>query len=89
VDNLQNTIEHSVPCINITGNNDYIQALDNNIQAVVTGGKTPEKAMQDAAAEWEKITDRIGRDKQIAALQAQVAAWPTIVDEPTIKMSAG
>ena len=87
VDNLQNTIKHSVPCINMSGNNDYVIALDNEIQAVITGKKTAAQAVKDAAAEWEKITDRIGRDKQIAALKFQVDAWPTLTETPTIKSS--
>jgi multiple sugar transport system substrate-binding protein len=87
VDNLQNTIKHSVPCINMSGNNDYVIALDNEIQAVITKKKTAAEAVKAAAAEWEKITERIGRDKQIAALKFQVDAWPTVTDTPTIKSS--
>ena len=85
VDNLQDTIVHSVPCINMSGNNDYIQAWDDNFQAVVGGKKTAAQAVKDAAAEWEKITDRVGRDKQIAALQGQLCSWPTVDRTPTIK----
>ena len=87
VDNLQNTITHSVPCINMANNNDYVQAWDDNFQAMVGGKKTAAQAVKDAAAEWEKITDRVGRDKQILALQSQVSAWPTVTETPTIKSS--
>ena len=34
-----------------------------------TGKQTAAEAVKKAAAEWEKITDHIGRDKQILALQ--------------------
>ena len=85
MENLQNTIEHSVPCINMSGNNDYVIALDNEIQAVYTGKKTAAQAVKEAAAEWEKITDRIGRDKQILALQSEAVSWSTVTDTPTIK----
>jgi hypothetical protein len=34
--------------------------------------------MADTAAAWEKITNRIGRGKQIAAIKANRAAWPKI-----------
>jgi multiple sugar transport system substrate-binding protein len=84
MDNLKATIEHSVPCINMAGNNDYIQSWDNHFQAVVTGKETAAQAVKAAAAEWEKVTDRVGRDKQIAALQGQLASWPTITDTPKI-----
>ena len=68
----------------MNGTNEYIQAWDNNFQAVVAGKKTAEQAMKDAAAEWEKITDRLGREKQIAALQGQLASWPKATETPTI-----
>ncbi len=41
--------------------------------------------MKDTAKEWEKITNRLGREQQIAAIVAERRAWPTIVDTPTIK----
>lgn len=78
------SIEHAVPPINLNGTNEYVNALDTNLQAVMTGQKSAEQAMKDAAAEWEKITDRLGRDKQVTALKAQATAYPTTTDEPTI-----
>ena len=41
--------------------------------------------MKDAATEWNKITDRLGRDKQVAAVSAQMAAYSTVVDTAKIK----
>jgi multiple sugar transport system substrate-binding protein len=87
VENLNETIVRSVPCVNMSGNNDYIIAWSDNFQAVASGKKTSAQAMKDSAAEWEKITERIGRDKQIAALQGQLASWPTVFDTPKIKSS--
>ena len=83
VDSYKVSIPHSVPPININGTNEYVAALETQLQAVMTGQTTPEEAMKNAAAEWEQITDRLGRDKQIAALKAQAGAWPTVVDTPT------
>lgn len=79
------SIEHSVPPINLNGVNEYVSALETNLQTVMTNQKSAEQAMKDAAAEWEKITERLGRDKQITALQAQVPAYPSVIDEPKIK----
>ena len=79
------SIEHSVPPLNLNGASEYETALDNNLQAVLTGKKTAEQAMADAAAEWNDITDRLGREKQIEAIKAQVAAHSTVVDTPTIQ----
>ena len=81
------TIEHSVPPIALNGANEYVNALDENLQSAMTGGKTAEQAMEDTAAKWEEITDRLGRDKQIEAMKAMAATYPTIVEEPTIKSS--
>jgi multiple sugar transport system substrate-binding protein len=84
VPTMTSSIEHSVPPFNLNGASEYEQALDDNVQAVIAGQKTAEQAMEDAEAQWEEITDRIGRDKQIAAIDAQLAAWPTVTDTPTI-----
>jgi multiple sugar transport system substrate-binding protein len=84
VPTMTSSIEHSVPPFNLNGASEYEQALDDNVQAVIAGQKTAEQAMEDAEAQWEEITDRIGRDKQIAAIAAQLAAWPTVTDTPTI-----
>jgi multiple sugar transport system substrate-binding protein len=74
------SIEHAVPPININGTNEYVLALDENLQAAMTGQKSAEKAMEDTAAAWEQITDRLGRDRQIAQLQAQLAGWSEITE---------
>jgi multiple sugar transport system substrate-binding protein len=79
------SIEHSVPPLNLNGASEYETSLDTNVQAVIAGKKTSEQAMADCEAEWEKITDRIGREKQVAAIAAQMAAFSTVVDEPKIK----
>jgi multiple sugar transport system substrate-binding protein len=84
VPTMTGSIERSVPPLNLNGASEYETALDTNVQAVIAGQKTAEQAMADCEAEWEKITDRLGRDKQIEAIQAQVAAYSTVVDTPTI-----
>ena len=85
VPTMVSSIEHSVPPLNLNGASEYETALDNNVQAVIAGKKTAEQAMADAAAEWEKITDRLGRDKQIEVIAAQAAAYSTVVDTLTIQ----
>ncbi len=83
---LRNSIERAVPPIAMNGAGEYETALDNELQAVMAGTKTAQQAMSDAAAEWEKITDRLGRDIQIETLQGLEAGYPTITDTPTIVM---
>jgi multiple sugar transport system substrate-binding protein len=65
------------PIAAIHGATAYTQALDTNLQKALTKQSSPEKAMADTAAAWEKITNRFGRDKQAAALKAGLEAWPT------------
>jgi multiple sugar transport system substrate-binding protein len=79
------SIKHSGAPINIPGVTEYVSALDTNLQEALTGHKTPEQAMKDTAAAWEKITDAKGRAKQIEAIKAAMKAFSTIVDTPKIK----
>jgi hypothetical protein len=74
-----------VPPLNLNGASEYETALDNNLQALIAGQKTVEEAMADAATEWNEITDRLGREKQVEVIAGQVAAYSTVVDTPTIQ----
>ena len=38
----------------------------------MSGAKTPQQALDDTAAAWEQITDRLGRDKQLKAYQEAI-----------------
>ncbi len=78
------SIKRSSPPIILPGVIEYRTALDTALQQALAGQKTPQQAMKDCAAEWNKITERIGRDKQIKAVRATRPAWPKIVDTPTI-----
>jgi multiple sugar transport system substrate-binding protein len=79
------SIKRSSPPINLPGVTEYRTALDTALQQALAGQKSAKQAMQDCSEEWNKITDRKGRDKQIKAVKAARAAWPTVVDKPTIK----
>ena len=58
--------------ITIPGAGEYYQAFDAAVARAVSGELKPAKALDLAAAEWEKITDRLGRDKQIAYYKASL-----------------
>jgi hypothetical protein len=58
---------------------EYTQALDTELQKVLSKQTSPEAAMAAAASAWEKITNRRGRSKQVTALKAQQAAWPKVL----------
>jgi multiple sugar transport system substrate-binding protein len=81
------SLERSCPPIMIPGVFEYQQILDTNLQEALTGRKTPEEAMADTEKEWEKVTERIGRDETKKAIKANRGAWPKdIYDEITIKV---
>jgi multiple sugar transport system substrate-binding protein len=80
VDMLKQIIPRTAPELSgIRGANEYLQALDINLQKALSKQMSPEAAMQSTEQAWERITNRLGREKQVAALKAGVAAWPKIV----------
>jgi len=50
--------------ITIPGAGEYYRAIDEYAYKALMGEMEPQEAMNKAAAEWEKITNRIGREKQ-------------------------
>ena len=52
---LQNILEDAEPLPSVVGGNQMIQALGTNLSQAVTGEKSPEGAISDAAAELEQI----------------------------------
>ena len=55
----------------IPGSDRYYAAFDRGVRAALAGEKTPEAAMGEVAEEWNRITDSIGRQKQINAMQRE------------------
>jgi hypothetical protein len=51
----------------IPGVDEYLAALDDAIDDFRYGGAEPQITLDEVAAKWEAITDRLGRDKQRAA----------------------
>lgn len=50
--------------ITIPGAGEYYQAIDKYAYKALMGEMKPQEAMNKASAEWENITDKIGREKQ-------------------------
>jgi multiple sugar transport system substrate-binding protein len=85
IDSIQATAEITTPPPSLlNGGQEYETTLDEELQAALTGQKTPEQAMADAARRWNEITDRLGRDAQIEAIQGKLGAWPNLIETPTI-----
>jgi len=80
MDVVRETVARSVPTINYAGATAFNNALDENLMAALTKAKTPEQAMADTAAEWERISRRIGQDKIVEAVRENMKAWPTVLD---------
>lgn len=74
------TIARSVPSINFAGQTALDNALDEELQAAITGQKTAKQAMDDAQRKWERIIKRQKRNGIIDAIKASRKTWPTIVD---------
>jgi len=51
----------------VPGREQYLAALDDAVAAAVRGDLPPDQALRQAAAKWEEITDKLGRQRQRAA----------------------
>ena len=61
-----------LPYMRITGTQEYYDVLDSNLSAALSGSLTAQEALDATAASWEEITDRLGRDEQLAAYQSAI-----------------
>jgi multiple sugar transport system substrate-binding protein len=59
--------EQWLDALRLPGRSEYLAALDAAVSAAVRGKQTPQEALRTAAAEWKKITARLGLDRQRAA----------------------
>ena len=48
----------------IPGVDQYMAALDVAVRSALQNSVTPSEALVEAARQWEKITDSLGRDSQ-------------------------
>ena len=71
---IQATIAHSnvQPDIRIPGAFRYFEAIDVQLAMALAGAKTAKQALDDAAKEWEIITEDLGREKQLKNYRASL-----------------
>jgi multiple sugar transport system substrate-binding protein len=50
--------------LRLPGYRAYITALEDQLDRVMAGSKTPEEGLSAAARVWDALTDRLGRDSQ-------------------------
>ncbi|GAB4551816.1 MAG: extracellular solute-binding protein [Anaerolineae bacterium] len=65
---ILDTIDHpnAIVDLRIPGAFEYFDALDNGIAKAITGEATAQAALDEVAATWDAITDRLGRENQLA-----------------------
>ena len=70
--------------LRIEGAPEYWDIMDKNLSAAMAGQKTAQQALDDTAAAWEEITDRLGRDKILSSIRRRSAtkAEPTLAGRP-------
>jgi len=75
---IRETIRRACPTINLAGQSALDGALDDNLQAALTGGMGVEEALKKTEQAWKKIIGK--REKEtVAAIRSQRSAWPTVV----------
>jgi multiple sugar transport system substrate-binding protein len=73
---LREILPRMAPPITIHGSSQYNQALDEELQKMLTKQQSPEQAMANVEKRWNAITKRLGTAKQAAAIKASYAAFP-------------
>ena len=58
--------------LRITGSAEYLQTLDVEIARAVAGEVTPQEALDNVAAQWNEITERLGKEAQLEQYRAAV-----------------
>jgi multiple sugar transport system substrate-binding protein len=62
--------------LRITGSAEYLQTLDTEIVRAYAGEISPQEALDNVAAQWNEITDRLGRDAQLEQYRSAVGYQP-------------
>ena len=71
---IEATIAHSnvQPDIRIPGAFRYFEALDAQLAMALAGAKTAKQALDDAAKEWEAISEDLGKEQQLKNYRASL-----------------
>lgn len=64
--------DDSLAALPIPGRDRYLASLTAALQRANSGEQTPDSALQQAAEEWDKITEELGRDTQRTHYRASV-----------------
>lgn len=72
---LKAALADGFPEIFIPGAAQYEDVLDLHVNKALAGEETPKAALDAVAVEWNKITDSLGRDKQIELWRSALAGY--------------
>ncbi len=74
LDAILNTINHpnAVLDLRIRGAAEYFSILDTEIARALAGEVSAQEALDAVAAQWDAVSDRLGRDSQLAQYRASV-----------------
>jgi len=67
-------LAQAVPDPVLPGYGEYAQALEIELSNALTGQKSPQEALDDAAEAWDEITDSYGREEQLQVWQNFLAS---------------
>ena len=67
-------LAQAVPDPVLPGYGEYAQALEIELGNALTGQKSPQEALDDAAEAWDEITDSYGREEQLQVWQNFLAS---------------
>ncbi|MEO5364815.1 MAG: extracellular solute-binding protein [Magnetococcus sp. WYHC-3] len=67
---------HAALDLRIPGFHEYTEILEEGLTAVLKNNADPQHAMDDVARGWDAVTDRLGRDRQLALYRASMGLPP-------------
>ena len=77
LDTLGQQITSTIPAgTGLPGDTEYIQALNKNLLSAAKGELTAKDAMKQTSKEWEAITEKYGREKQIRYWRSFIKNFP-------------
>ena len=80
LESLEQHLKIAVPAgTGLPGDHEYIAALNKYLWAAAKGELTAQEAMDQTAGQWDQITEKHGRDKQIAYWRAFRKKFPETI----------
>lgn len=78
LDGVEAAMADGYPEIFIPGAAQYEDSLDLHVNKALAGQETPQEALDAVAKEWDEITDKLGREKQIELWRKALEAYESL-----------